>query len=67
LFYFGTHLVHSSTSGSRPLVTSVLVFYRGAARLASRPVAAGIEVLLDGGVKFYAALGNHDDPNDERL
>jgi len=23
--------------------------------------------LLDAGVKFYAALGNHDDPNDERL
>ncbi len=23
--------------------------------------------LLDGGVKFYASLGNHDDPNDERL
>lgn len=23
--------------------------------------------LLDGGVKFYAALGNHDDPNKERL
>jgi 3',5'-cyclic AMP phosphodiesterase CpdA len=24
-------------------------------------------ILLDAGVKFYAALGNHDDPNDERL
>jgi predicted phosphodiesterase len=24
-------------------------------------------VLLDAGVKFYAALGNHDDPNNERL
>jgi predicted phosphodiesterase len=23
--------------------------------------------LLDAGVKFYASLGNHDDPNDERL
>ncbi|OLD16997.1 MAG: metallophosphoesterase [Acidobacteria bacterium] len=23
--------------------------------------------MLDAGVKFYAALGNHDDPNDERL
>jgi predicted phosphodiesterase len=23
--------------------------------------------LLDAGVKFYAVLGNHDDPNDERL
>ena len=23
--------------------------------------------LLDSGVKFYAALGNHDDPNQERL
>jgi hypothetical protein len=23
--------------------------------------------LLDAGVKFYAALGNHDDPNEERL
>jgi 3',5'-cyclic AMP phosphodiesterase CpdA len=23
--------------------------------------------LLDAGVKFYATLGNHDDPNDERL
>ena len=23
--------------------------------------------LLDSGVKFYASLGNHDDPNDERL
>lgn len=23
--------------------------------------------LLDSGVKFYAVLGNHDDPNDERL
>src|SRR3954467_992980 len=23
--------------------------------------------LLDGGVKFYASLGNHDDPNIERL
>ncbi len=28
-----------------------------------KPYAA----LLNGGVKFYAALGNHDDPNDERL
>ena len=23
--------------------------------------------LLDAGVKFYASLGNHDDPNEERL
>ncbi|MGB9122760.1 MAG: metallophosphoesterase [Candidatus Angelobacter sp.] len=23
--------------------------------------------LLDAGVKFYASLGNHDDPDDERL
>jgi 3',5'-cyclic AMP phosphodiesterase CpdA len=28
-----------------------------------KPYAA----LLNGGVKFYASLGNHDDPNDERL
>jgi 3',5'-cyclic AMP phosphodiesterase CpdA len=25
------------------------------------------KALLDSGVKFYASLGNHDDPNDERL
>jgi predicted phosphodiesterase len=25
------------------------------------------KALLDAGVKFYASLGNHDDPNDERL
>jgi predicted phosphodiesterase len=25
------------------------------------------KTLLDAGVKFYASLGNHDDPNDERL
>jgi 3',5'-cyclic AMP phosphodiesterase CpdA len=25
------------------------------------------QALLDAGVKFYASLGNHDDPNDERL
>src|SRR5512143_3749347 len=28
---------------------------------------APYRVLLDAGVKFYAALGNHDDPNNERL
>ena len=28
---------------------------------------APYRALLDAGVKFYAALGNHDDPNDERL
>jgi predicted phosphodiesterase len=25
------------------------------------------KAMLDAGVKFYASLGNHDDPNDERL
>jgi len=32
-----------------------------------RKFEAPYHLLLDAGVKFYAALGNHDDPNNERL
>jgi predicted phosphodiesterase len=32
-----------------------------------RKFEAPYHPLLDAGVKFYASLGNHDDPNDERL
>jgi predicted phosphodiesterase len=32
-----------------------------------RKFEAPYRILLDAGVKFYAALGNHDNPNDERL
>jgi predicted MPP superfamily phosphohydrolase len=33
----------------------------------SRKFEVPYKPLLDAGVKFYASLGNHDDPNDERL
>ena len=33
----------------------------------SRKFEEPFKPLLDAGVKFYASLGNHDDPNDERL
>jgi predicted phosphodiesterase len=32
-----------------------------------RKFEAPYRILLDAGVKFYAALGNHDNPNNERL
>src|SRR5437016_8723066 len=32
-----------------------------------RKFEAPYKPLMDAGVKFYASLGNHDDPNDERL